>query len=71
MSPAEFDALAQLMRLRQSPSREALRLVLCEDKSPKDAEAITGTSWQNTYRLKASAKKVMESARLVAGAEPI
>lgn len=71
MSPAEFDALAQLMRLRQSPSREALRLVLCEGKTPKDAETITGTSWQNTYRLKASAKKVMEYARLVAGTAPL
>lgn len=70
MSPEQFDALAQLMRLRQSPSREALRLVLCEGKSPKEAEAETGAPWQNTYRQQSSAKRVLELAMLVTQRAP-
>lgn len=66
MNAEQFEALAQLMRLRESPSREALRLVLCEGKSPKEAEAITGTAWQNTYRLKSSAEKSIALAKVVA-----
>ena len=65
MTGAQFEALAQLMRLRQSPSCEALRLVLCEGKTPKEAEAITGAPWQNTYRQQASARKVIDLAKLI------
>lgn len=65
MTRDQFQALAQLMRLRESPSRDALRLVLCDGKSPKEAETITGAPWQNTYRQHASAKKVMALARVV------
>lgn len=68
MNSAQFQALAQLMRLRDSPSREALRLVLCESKSPKEAELITGAPWQNTYRQQASAKKVIALALVLSDA---
>lgn len=68
MTSAQFEALAQLMRLRDSPSREALRLVLCDGKTPKEAEAITGTPWQNTYRQQASARKAIELSRIVCNA---
>lgn len=66
MTGAQFEALAQLMRLRQSPSCEALRLVLCDGKTPKEAEVITGAPWQNTYRQHASARRVIELAKVVA-----
>lgn len=66
MNQDQFEALAQLMRLRKSPSREALRLVLCEGKSPKEAQALTGAPWQNTYRQHASAKKMIALAQVVA-----
>lgn len=68
MNQEQFQALALLMRLRESPSREALRLVLCDGKSPKEAEAITGAAWQNTYRQQASAKKVLELAKVLTDA---
>ena len=68
MSPDSFIALAQLMRMRESPSKEALRLVLCEGKTPKEAEAITGAPWQNTYRQRANARKTIELAKILGNA---
>ena len=65
MTRDQFSALAQLMRLRESPSREALRLVLCDDKTPKEAEAITGTALANVYRQQASARRVIELASII------
>lgn len=63
MNGEQFEALALLMRLRQSPSREALRMVLCDGKSVKEAEALTGLAIQGIYRLQASAKRVVALAQ--------
>lgn len=41
MSPAQFDALAVLLRSR-NPSREAARLVLVDGYARKDAAQATG-----------------------------
>lgn len=62
MSSEQFEALALLMRLRQSPSREALRMVLCDGKTVKEAEALTGLAMQGIYRLQASARRVVALA---------
>lgn len=63
LSSQGFEALAQLMRLRPSKSREALRMVLCEGKSVKEAEALTGLAMQGIYRLHTSARRVMALAQ--------
>lgn len=64
LTAAQFEALAQLMQLRASPSREALRLVLCEGKTALEASAVTGVQRPNIYRQQASARKVLELARI-------
>ena len=68
-SDAKFEALAILMRLRKSPSREALRMVLCDGKTVREAEAATGLAMQGIYKLQASARRVLGLARVVAGSD--
>ena len=68
MTNEQFSALAQLTRMRESPSKEALRLVLCEGKTPKEAEMLTGAAWQNTYRQQANARKMIELAKILGNA---
>lgn len=53
MSPEQFGALAQLLRLRKGPQREAARLVLVEEMRQADAARQAGCSPQalgNTLR---------------------
>ena len=47
MTNDQFDALAELMRLRQSSSREGARLVFVEGKSQSEAARQCGLSPQN------------------------
>ncbi len=63
MTPEQFDAIAQLMRLRASPSREALRLVLVEGLSQSEAAARAGIPRPNVTRQLSSSKRVLELAR--------
>ena len=44
MTAASFDALAQLLRLRKGPQREAARLVLVDGLRQADAARVTGCS---------------------------
>ncbi|MBL8355524.1 MAG: hypothetical protein JNM01_11900 [Delftia acidovorans] len=69
MSSEQFEAMALLMRLRQSPSREALRMVLCDGKTVREAEAATGLAMQGIYRLQASARRVVGLAKVVSGSD--
>lgn len=46
MTAAQFDALAALIGLHLSPSREAARLVLVEGMAPSAAAAAAGVSRQ-------------------------
>lgn len=62
MSPEQFEALAQLMRLRQSPSREALRLVLVDGANQSEAAAKTGIPRSNVTRQAGSARRVIDLA---------
>lgn len=63
MTPAQFDALAKLMRLRNSPSREALRMVLVDGISQSAAAFHVGIPRPNVTRQVSSAQRTIELAR--------
>jgi len=65
MLQAQFDALATLMALRASPSREAARLVLVDGLSVADAAAHCGISVQGANQSVLRCKRVIELARVV------
>lgn len=63
MTSKQFEALAQLMRLRSSPSREALRLVLVDGLTQSEAADRAGIPRTNVTRQVTSARRVLELAR--------
>lgn len=67
MTDEQFNALAQLMRLRASASRDALRLVLVDGLSVPAAAQQAGVPHQAVYKLQASAQRAIEAARVVVG----
>lgn len=67
MTADQFDALAELLRLRQSASREAARLVLVDGLSVGDAAARTGISSPAVSNALASCQRGIELARRVVG----
>lgn len=68
MTPAQFAALAQLMRLRaDSAASEGLRLVLVEGLSHVDAAARSGATRQSITRLVGSARQAVADAQVLAG----
>lgn len=67
MTPEQFDSMAQLMRLRKSASREALRLVLVDGRTHDGAANIAGAIRTDVTRQVGKAKKCIELARIVAG----
>lgn len=65
MRPDQFDALAQIMRLRRSPSHDALYMVLVRGYSHTLAAQQVGIPRQNVSRQVASAKRTIEAARIL------
>ncbi|MDR1853472.1 MAG: TrfB-related DNA-binding protein [Azoarcus sp.] len=62
----QFDALAELLRLRESSSREAARLVLVEGMSRADAQRATGmTGLQGVSNVLTRCRRGIELARRV------
>lgn len=59
MKNEQFEALAELMRLRQSPSRDALRLVLVEGSTHALAAEKAGIPRPNVTRQVGSAKRAI------------
>mgnify|MGYP000173223323 CR=1 FL=1 len=70
MTPEQFEALAQLMRLRQSASREALRLVLVEGMTHAAAAERAGSIRTDVTQSVSSAKRAIELARVVTAPRP-
>lgn len=66
MTSEQFDAMAQLMRLRKSASREALRLVLVGGLTHDGAANIAGAIRTDVTRQVGRAKKIVELAKTVA-----
>ncbi len=64
MNSDQFTALATLMALRASPSREAARLVLVDGLSVLDAASRCGISVQGANQAVLRCRRAMELARL-------
>ena len=67
MTGEQFDALAQLIRLRAGPARAAARLVLVDGLRPAKAAARTGCSPQSVSNTLATCRRGIELARLADG----
>lgn len=67
MTPDQFDALAELLRLRGGASQEAARLVLVNGLSPTEAARKAGITPQAMSNALASCRRGLDLARRVAG----
>jgi predicted DNA-binding protein (UPF0251 family) len=56
MTPAQFEALAQLLRLRAGPAQEAVRLHLVQGLSVPDAARQAGVKYQLALKATKRAK---------------
>ncbi|WP_455233545.1 hypothetical protein [Geopseudomonas aromaticivorans] len=70
MTADQFAALADLLRLRKSPSNEAARLVLVEGLSTSEAAKRVGIKSNGVSNVLASCRRGMSLARRVAGLPP-
>lgn len=62
MTADQFAALAELLRLRDGPAREAARLVLVDGVKQIDAAAATGISRASTGNAVSRVRRGMELA---------
>ena len=62
-----FNALAQLLRLRQGPAKEAARLVLVDGLRPAQAAARTGCSPQSASNTLTRCRRGLALARVAVG----
>lgn len=68
MTAASFDALAQLLRLRQGPQREAARMVLVDGMRQADAARMAGCSASALGNTLRTCRAGLELARIAADA---
>ena len=66
MTPDQFQALSQLLRLRQGPQREAARLVLVDGMRQADAARLAGCSASALSNTLRTCRAGLELARLAA-----
>ncbi|MFD2404946.1 TrfB-related DNA-binding protein [Azorhizophilus paspali] len=67
MSDEQFEALAELLRMRGSASQEAARLVLVEALSAADAARATGVSPQAVSNAVTTCRRGLSLAQRAAG----
>lgn len=67
ITPEQFAALAELLRLRGGSSQEAARLVLVEGMQPSAAARLAGTTPQAVSNTLSSCRRGLELARIAAG----
>jgi predicted DNA-binding protein (UPF0251 family) len=67
MTPDQFDALAELLRLRGGASQEAARLVLVDGLSPADAARQIEASPQAVSNVLASCRRGLALALRASG----
>jgi hypothetical protein len=63
VSPAAFDALADLLRLRAGPAQVAARLVLVDGMRPADAAREAGCTPQSAANTLAACRRGMALAQ--------
>lgn len=68
MTPDQFAALAELLRLRSGPARECARQVLVEGQSTIEAAASLGMQYRAAAAAVQRARQGLELAKLAAGA---
>lgn len=68
MTPAQFTALANLLRLRAGPAQYVARLVLVQGLSVPDAAREEGMDYHLAYKAVKRAQDGLALARVVAGA---
>lgn len=69
MTQDQFDALAELLRLRGGAAKEAARMVLIDGLSPADAARATGISPQSVTNAVTRCRKGLALSKIVAGVE--
>lgn len=67
MTCEQFAALAQLMRLRDGPSKEAAQMVLVDQSSHHAATVKTGLSYSGVGSVVRRCESALELAKLAAG----
>lgn len=70
MTNPQFEALAQLLRLRQGPARDVVRLVLVYAATVPEAAREVGMEYQAAYQAVRRAKTGLELARTALGERP-
>ncbi|MDO9148336.1 MAG: hypothetical protein Q7U52_11860 [Hydrogenophaga sp.] len=63
MTPDQFAALAEMLRLRDGPARECARLVLVDGRSTIDAAASLGMQYRAAAAAVQRARQGFELAR--------
>lgn len=67
MTPDQFQALAELLRLRAGPAQECARLVLVDGAQIKDAAERLGMGYRAAAAAVQRAREGLELARRAAG----
>jgi DNA-directed RNA polymerase specialized sigma24 family protein len=67
MTPARFDAICELIGMRQSQSREAARMVMVLGYSGVEVARSTGVSKAGVYKATARIRKGLQLARQAVG----
>lgn len=67
MTSTQFDALAQLLRLRAGPQQAAARLVLVDGLAPADAARLAGVSPSALGNTLRACSRGLTLARLACG----
>lgn len=67
MSPKQFEALAQLLRLRAGPARSAAYLVLVEGKAVSLAAATVELDYRSAHKAVQRCRKGLALARQIVG----
>jgi len=67
MTPIQFDALAKLLRLRSSPTLDAVRLHMVDGLGQTDAARQAGADVRLVFKAVARAKAGLALAQIVAG----
>jgi len=71
MAPAQFAALAELLRLRGGPSEDAARLVMVEGVTPAEAARRTGASPQAVSNAVTRCRRGIELVKRVASGDSV
>jgi hypothetical protein len=68
MKPAQFAALAQLLRMQDGPAMVAAALVLVDGARPTDAAAVAGCSRASASNAVSRMRRGLDLAQQAAGA---